>query len=146
MITPSPTTKIDPKLARAVLAAYTPASEDSKGFIKLKFTGTSYEIHLTPTGPIAAAVGKRVVGKICAEATRIDTVQTGGQYVEPVYGHPRRIQGRVIAVEEGRVVVDAGMPIHCRPTDSRQKAADFEKGQFVSFDVLDGATFTVEGD
>lgn len=141
MIHPSPTTKIDPKLARGVLAAYTAPGEDSKGLVKLSFANTSYEMQLTPTGPIEAAVGKRVVGKICAEARRIDTVETGGRYVEPVYGHPRRIQGRVIGVEEGRVVVDAGMPIHCRPTDSRQKAGDFEAGQFVSFDVLDGATF-----
>ena len=47
----------------------------------------------------------------------------------------------VVGIEGDRVVVDAGMPIHCRPTDARQKAGDFQPGDFVSFDVLRGATF-----
>jgi len=71
-------------------------------------------------------------------------VGTGGRYVEPVYGRPRRVQGSVIAIDQANnaVVVDATIPIHCTPTDPRQKATDFQPGQFVSFDVLEGATFT----
>jgi len=61
--------------------------------------------------------------------------------VEPVAGRPRRVQGMVVGIDGDRVVVDAGMPIHCRPTDARQKAADFQPGDFVSFDVHRGATF-----
>ena len=37
---------------------------------------------------------------------------------------------------------DAGIPIECELTDDRQKPGDFAAGQFVSFDVMDGATFT----
>jgi hypothetical protein len=44
-------------------------------------------------------------------------------------------------VKGNEVVVDAGVPIHCTPTDPRQKAGQFEVGQFVSFDVMDGARF-----
>lgn len=143
MITPAPTTKIDSKLARGILAAITDATATRPASITLSVPNTSYEIHLVPTGPVRATVGKRIVGLIRADAKRVDTVKTGGRYIEPVYGRPRRVQGSVVAVDTAAnaVIVDATVPIHCRLTDQRQKAADFEPGQFVSCDVMDGARF-----
>jgi hypothetical protein len=103
---------------------------------------TSYELHLLPTAEVKTQPGKRLIGTIRAQARRMDVVQTGGQYIEPVMGRPRRVQGTVIAIAGDAVVVDAGVPVHCRPTDVRQQASQFSIGQFVSFDVLDGSTFT----
>ena len=54
-----------------------------------------------------------------AEAKRIDVVTTGGRYVEPVYGRPRRVQGTVIAIEDGAVVVNAGACNRCQLCDLR---------------------------
>ncbi|MFM9994181.1 MAG: hypothetical protein ACKVU4_00100 [Phycisphaerales bacterium] len=141
MITPAPTSKIGPKLARGVLAEVVAPTATKPGYIRMTFLNTNYELHLLATGPIHTPVGKRLIGTIHAKAKRIDTVDTGGRYVEPVYGRPRRVQGTVVAVEGGEVVVDAGMPIHCTPTDARQQASGFAPGDFVSFDVLDGAEF-----
>lgn len=143
MITPSPTAKIDPALARGTLAGVVPETATKKGHITFAVPNTSYELHLIPTGAIAAAPGKRLIGIIKAQARRIDVVQSGGRYVEPVMGHPRRVQGSVVRVEGEAVVVDAGVPIHLTPTDARQGASQFQPGQFVSCDVMDGATFTV---
>lgn len=140
MITPSPTTRIDPGTARGILLDSVPASTKSAAYINFGILNTSYELHLVPSGEIKAAKGKRLVGIISARARRIDIVGTGGQYVEPVMGRPRRVQGTVIRAEGGAVVVDAGIPIHCTPTDSRQSADQFAPGQMVSFDVMDGAT------
>ena len=42
------------------------------------------------------------------------------------------------------LIVDAGMPIHCVMTDPRQIPSMFERGAVVSFDVMDGATFSAE--
>lgn len=136
MIHPAPTGRIDPKIARGVLVSAGPS------VVKVSFPNTNYELHLVPQGPVSTEPGKRILGVISAQARRIDTVRTGGRYVEPVIGRPRRVQGSVVAVlpESGVVVVDAGMPIHVTPTDPRQKAADFQPGQFVSFDVLEGAS------
>jgi hypothetical protein len=142
MITPSPTAKIDPALARGTLTEVVAPTATKPGYLKFAVPNTSYVMHLMPTVPVNTPVGKRLIGTIKAQARRIDIVQTGGQYVEPVMGHPRRVQGTVLRVEAGAVVVDAGFPIHCTPTDPRQKAADFSAGQFVSFDVMDGATIT----
>ena len=137
MISPAPTSKIDPKLARGVLV------ESNPSLVKVSFPNTSYELHLVPKGAVSTPAGKRIVGVLSGEARRIDVVTTGGRYVEPVMGRPRRVQGTVIAVEPGQnvVVVDAGMPIHLTPTDPRQKAADFQPGQLVSLDVLEGVGF-----
>jgi hypothetical protein len=140
MITPSPTTPIDPTLARGTLAAYAEPTATRDGYLVLAVPNTSYELHLRGPRP-ASAPGSRLVGTVRVQSRRIDEVEAGGRYIEPVMGRPRRVQGRVIAVTTEAVVVDAGIPIHCVPTDDRQKPGDFSPGQFVSCDVLDGATF-----
>lgn len=142
MITPSPTTRIDPTLARGTLLEVVAETATKPGYIRFGIPNTNYELHLRPEGQIAARVGGRLVGVVKAQSRRIDVVQTGGEYIEPVYGRPRRVQGTVRAVTGGAVVVDAGVPIHLVPTDARQKVEQFQPGQFVSCDVLDGATFT----
>jgi hypothetical protein len=141
MIYPAPTSKIDPTLARGTLEEIVGPTATQTGHIVVSVPNTSYRLHLLPSTPITAELGKRIIGTIRAKARRIDSVQTGGRYVEPVFGRPRRIQGSVISISGDAVVVDATMPIHVTPTDPRQKATDFTPGQFVSFDALDGATF-----
>lgn len=142
MITPSPTTKIDPSLARGTLAGRLDATLTKPAMIKFAVPNTSYELHLLPVGEVHSNVGKRLIGIIKASARRVDVVGTGGQFVEPVFGRPRRVQGTVVAVTADAIVVDAGVTIHLNLTDSRQNPALFAAGQLVSCDVLDGATFT----
>ena len=146
MIYPAPTSKIEPTLARGELAENTPGPSGAASVLTLTFPNTNYRMQLLAAGPVNTPIGKRIMGYIRARARRVDVVQTGGRYVEPVYGRPRRVQGAVVAVNEGRrsIVVDAGMPIECELTDERQKAGDFQVGQFVSFDVLEGATFAAQ--
>jgi hypothetical protein len=142
MIVPAPTSKIDPAVARGVLEAVVPETATAPAYLVVSFPNTSYRVHLRPTAPVATEPGKRLLGVIRARARRIDRVQTGGRYLEPVYGRPRRIQGSVLSVLNDSLVVDASVPVHVTPTDPGQKPADFRPGDFVSFDALDGATFT----
>lgn len=146
MIHPAPTTKIAPGLARATFREAIPATATKPAHVRLGFANTSYDLHLLPTGPVKAEPGDKVFGTISARARRVDIVPSGGQYVEPVMGRPRRVQGRVVAREGDKIVVDAGVPIHCSLTDDRQHAADFPIGDMVSFDALDGASFTPKTD
>lgn len=141
MIHPAPTTKIDPRHARGVFAGHTPATATKPALVTITFPNTNYQLHLRPVGDVHAEEGKRIIGTIHAQARRIDLVGTGGRYVEPVYGRPRRVQGLIVAIEANAVVVNAGVPIHCTPTAPGQKSSDFALGDFVSFDVLDGASF-----
>lgn len=157
MIQPSPTTRIDPVIARGVLERIQPPSPTHpRAHVVLSFPNSSYQTSLVLDGDaaaIASRVGKRVLGRITLSARRVDIVETGGRYLEPVFGRPRRVQGAVIATQESRgipgdlgtIVVDAGgVPVHCRLTDSRQSASDFAIGTLVSFDAMDDATFTPE--
>jgi len=146
MIHPAPTDKIAPTLARGELSEVVAPTATKPGHIVIEFPNTSYRMHLLPAGPIATPIGKRIIGTIRATARRVDLVETGGKYVEPVYGHPRRVQGSVIGRDDRSrtLIVDAGMPIHCTMNDARQIPSQFEMGAVVSFDVMDGATFSAE--
>ncbi|MBN8598188.1 MAG: hypothetical protein J0L78_10995 [Planctomycetes bacterium] len=148
MITPAPTNKIDPRLCRGIyertIAAKGHGIGDSNGaeHVVISIPDTSYELHLVPTAPVTSKPGNRIIGTVRVSARRIDEVKSGGRYLEPVFGRPRRVQGTVIAIEPDAVVVNAGVPVWVKPTDARQSAANFAVGQFVSFDALDGGTFT----
>jgi len=142
MITPSPTTQIDPSVARGVLLETVAETATRPAFVKFGVPNTSYELHLRPVGAVNTTPGKRLLGVIRVQSRRIDVVGTGGKYVEPVAGRPRRVQGVVVRTDSDAVVVDAGVAIHLVPTDPRQKASTFQPGQMVSCDVLDGATIT----
>lgn len=144
MITPAPTTKIDPKLCRGIFERAIPATATVPEHVVLSVPDTSYQIYLIPTVPVTVRPGHRVIGTIRMSARRIDEVQSGGRYLEPVFGRPRRVQGTIIAIESDAIVVNAGVPVWVQPTDPRQSPSDFRVGQFVSFDALDGATFAAQ--
>ncbi|MEM1353686.1 MAG: hypothetical protein AAGC44_15145 [Planctomycetota bacterium] len=109
----------------------------------LKLPGTDYRLHLVPAEGSAFGVGQRVTGVVRAHAQRMDVVPAGGRYVEPVFGRPRRVQGRVTggSVQRDEVYVKAGPGLVIQPM-APQRAGDFAVGQMVSFDVKRGATFT----
>lgn len=143
MIHPSPTTAIAIDTARGTLEQVVEATATKPGYIVVSFPNTSYQTHLIPTGPIAATVGKRILGVVRARTRRVDSVETGGRYVEPVFGRPRRVQGTVVATDAmaNTITVNAGFPLVCVIGDERQRAEQFAIGDMVTFDLPDHATF-----
>jgi hypothetical protein len=123
--------------------------EEHDGSIVLSVPGTDYRMNLLVGTPLNASendlMNRKIRGVIRAQARRIDVVVTGGRFVEPVYGRPRRVQGVIVATDPAAdtVTVQAhdSLPIVCK-TNGAQHAADFKIGQFVSFDVAAGATFS----
>lgn len=144
MISPAPTSKVDPKTARGTFLGLVAPPAPKAPFVRLAFANTQYDLHLVPVGTVACEVGKRILGTISAEARRVDIVKTGGRYIEPVIGRPRRVQGTVLAVDAkaNTLVVDAGAPVHLTLTAPGQKAEKFAPGTLVSCDVMEGATFS----
>src|SRR5437016_11133406 len=116
MLHPAPTTKIDPTIARGVLESFVPGRAGKPAGVVVSFPNTNYQIHLIALGPLITGVGKKITGVIRVDARRVDEVDTGGKYLEPVYGRPRRVQGRAIWYHDATrtLVVDAGIPIHLR--------------------------------
>ncbi len=126
-------------LTRATLA------ESTEGRVVLALPTSEYRVQLISDAAPTVSVGKRIAGTVRAQAQRIDVVSTGGRFIDPVYGRPRRIQGTVLAVDAAADTVTIcpheSMPVVCR-TNEAQRAAQFKPGQFVACDLTPGATFT----
>jgi hypothetical protein len=116
-------------------------SDDER--IVLGIPHSDYQLHLAPVGPVTADAHGQVRGTIASRAQRVDIIESGGRYIEPVYGRPRRIQGRIIGADAtaNSITVHAGLVI-AATLMAPQKTTDFARGQMVSFDVYRGATFT----
>lgn len=133
-------TDTTPSEARGVLQEATAVR------VIISFPGNDYQLHLTPERPPTTPVGKRIQGIIRGQARRIDTVKAGGQFVEPVMGRPRIVQGRIAEVNPsqngpGTITVHAPMPIVLKVGDL-QRADQFKVGDSVTTHVLPGATFS----
>ena len=148
MLDPAPTTKIDPTLARGRVEEIHEATATQPAFVVLSFPNTMYFTHLalgTPLEKLGERAGKTVIGRITGKAKRVDKVGAGGRYIEPVRGRPRRVQGSVIATDTGKntITVSAGAPVTVQLTDQRQKASDFSVGDFVTFGIESGTSFSL---
>ncbi len=125
--------------ARATLA------EAPDGRVVLLLPASDYRITLAVDAAPTTQVGKRIRGLVRAQARRIDVVTTGGRFIEPIYGRPRRIQGTILAVDPAADTVTIAphdaFPVVCR-TNEAQRAAQFKPGQFVACDLAPTTSFT----
>lgn len=125
-----------------------------KGLEKLLLAlpGTDYKLQLVLATGVSdllpdAGSPKRITGTIYAQARRIDIIPKGGRFVEPVQGRPRRVQGRVLAINptpesQGHIAIQCapGCVMLVKPL-SPQSSTSFKEGQLVSFDVEPGSRF-----
>ncbi|MCC6680188.1 MAG: hypothetical protein IT445_04715 [Phycisphaeraceae bacterium] len=134
---------VDTMTATALPTTTGPLLANTDQQIELGLVGTEYRLHLQASRPLAAEVGRRVTGVIRARAKRVDKVGIGGRFVEPVFGRPRRVQGRVVGRDEQArlIFISCGPVVVCQLTDARQSATDFADGNFVACDLEPGATF-----
>lgn len=79
--------------------------------VVLSVAGTNYELHLAVAGPSALKVGEDVRGVIRARARKVWTTAAGGNFISPLFGPPRVIQGKVKSVDGRTLVVQAGVPV-----------------------------------
>jgi hypothetical protein len=122
------------------LVSPNPAPKD--GLIVVALPGTDYQLHLVADAQPCTEAQGRVRGRVIAQARRIDIVNTGGVFIEPVIGRPRRIQGKVIARDPAAntLTIKAIAPLVCH-LDALQKTEQFPIGALVSFDIERGARF-----
>ena len=111
--------------------------------IVMHVPGTDYHLHLAVYKALDTPVGKRITGTIRAQARRIDSVGTGGAYLEPIMGEPRRIQGTVLETDatDQTITVRSSVPVVVK-VGAGQRAEQFAIGDMVAFDVLSGTSFT----
>jgi hypothetical protein len=70
--------------------------------------GTTYELHLVVGKGFEGPLNVPVEVLIRVVARKVWTVPSGGAFVQPIFGPPRIIQGRVRYVTDTELVVHAG--------------------------------------
>ena len=113
------------------------------GAVVFKPANTSYEIKLATDGA-GPAVG-RVDGLVRATARKLWTIGSGGNFVAPIFGPPRVVQGRIRYLDQTTMVVSCGLPVVVTlPTaDSACDLASgpLAVGALVNVALLPGASF-----
>lgn len=96
------------------------------GLVVFNPAGTSYELHLAVpsyTGPLNTPV--KCLIRITAR--KVYTVPSGGNFIAPIFGPPRIVQGLVRSGNERSLVVHASCPIYVElPT--ADSAIDLDDG------------------
>jgi hypothetical protein len=81
------------------------------GLVTFAPVGTTYELHLAGGAGFASPVGGLVNAIIRVKGRRLWTVPSGGNFISPIFGPPKTIQGRVRYADNDQIVVHAGTPI-----------------------------------
>jgi hypothetical protein len=91
--------------------------------------GTNYQIHLEFSGEATPSVSTAPIEVLIrVDARKVYTVPSGGNFIAPIFGPPRIIQGRVKYADEKTLVVHAGCPIIVRLPDA-ETAIDLSEGK-----------------
>lgn len=116
-----------------------------EGKIVLNPAGTTYELHLKLDSASAVAAATVVRGIIQVQGRKVWTVSSGGNFVTPITGEPRVIQGRVMQADAARLVVQAGMSVIVElpqePTAYDLVNGPLGVGTLVNITLLPGAAF-----
>ena len=84
----------------------------ANGLIVFLPLNTNYQLYLTPNGGnYSGPLDERIEGLIHVVAKKIWTVPSGGNFIAPIFGPPKTIQGRIRYLDKQVMVVQAGCPI-----------------------------------
>lgn len=117
------------------------------GMVVFLPAGTNYELHLkTADGPYTGPVDQPIRGLIRVTARKLWTVPSGGNFIAPIFGNPRTIQGRVKWLDSHLLVVQAGtnFVVELPGSDVAIDLANgvIELASVVNVTALPGATFS----
>ena len=89
-------------------------------------TGMRYELLLS-VASYSGPLNTPVRCAIHVKARKVYTVPSGGNYIVPIFGPPRIVQGLVRSADARSLVVQAGCPIHVE-LPSAEHAIDLDDG------------------
>jgi hypothetical protein len=115
------------------------------GFGIFAVPGTGYRLTLQVPEGFDAPIGRRIRGRVRGRALRMHRTGAGGNFIEPLDGRPRIVQGTVLAIDPAadEVLMDLVVPIRLEMFEG-QSASEFATGEMVNFYMHPGATFTPE--
>lgn len=102
-----------------------------EGLVVFQPTGTTYELHLQTAAPYTGPKNQPIEAFIKVKARKVYTVPSGGNFITPIQGPTRIIQGRVRYVDNTTLVVHAAVPVIVElPSDDRQ--IELSEGQITT--------------
>jgi hypothetical protein len=103
---------------------------------------TSYELHLTASGDLPLNTPIDVVIRV--PARKVWSVPSGGNFVSPIFGPPKIIQGRVRLVTPTQLVIQAGthfvVDLPADPAAVELPEGPIAANRLVNVTALPGAT------
>jgi hypothetical protein len=92
-------------------------------------------------------VNKPIQAIVRVTARKVYTVPSGGNFIAPIFGPPRTLQGRVLYADDKALVIHAGLPVVV-DLPSSETAIDLDNGQvtvgtMVNVVALPGARFAL---
>lgn len=81
------------------------------GMILFRPANTNYELHLAAPS-YTGAIGKPVKCVIRAKARKVLTVPSGGNFIVPIFGPPKTVQGLVRAIDGNTILIHAAAPVY----------------------------------
>jgi hypothetical protein len=116
----------------------------SDGRVRFVPANTAYELHLAAPS-YAGPVNTLVSGVIRVTARKAYTVPSGGNFISPIFGPPKTLQGRVQAVRGNNIVLQAGVPVHVELPGEASAVelpnGPIQVGSLVNVVALPGASF-----
>jgi hypothetical protein len=108
-------------------------------------SNSNYELKLVTAGRYDGPVDTIIDATIQATARKLWTVPSGGNFIAPIFGPPRIVQGRIKYLDQTTMVVQAGAPVRIT-LPSAESAYDLNTGalavgSLVNATVLPGAMF-----
>jgi heme/copper-type cytochrome/quinol oxidase subunit 2 len=85
--------------------------EVAEGHLVFAPTGFRYQLQLQTKSRFGGNSKAPVSGLVRGIARQLWTIPAGGNFVSPIFGSPRTVQGRLKYVSDTEIVVQAGMPI-----------------------------------
>ncbi len=110
-------------------------------------SGTNYEIKLATTSRYDGPVNTLIEAWVKASSRKLWTVPSGGNFVSPIFGPTRIVQGRIKYLDQTTMVVQAGLPVIIA-LPAADSAYDLSSGALsvgilVNSTILPGASFEI---
>jgi hypothetical protein len=112
----------------------------SENMITVRVPGMNYQNTFQFKGTLAHPLiaGDRIRATIHAPAWKVDRVAMGGNYVEPLYGRPRRMQGTILSVNAAanELTVHVAYDVTVK-LPAKYAAGDFLVGERIGWDNIE---------
>lgn len=112
------------------------------GVVTLKTPNNNYRNSFKLADGVTLTHGQRVTGTIHAPAWKVDHVELGGNYVEPLFGRPRRMQGTILSIhtDTNELTVLTAYEVTVK-LPSLYQVANYAAGTRIAWDNIDVPVF-----